>query len=1331
MYPYICLTYALGNSTEATRLADTLVAYGFRCRVLNEASDPTSRTKTLSGAALVLALTSREAHRTETVAADLRRLPDRGRAPICISLEDNPIDERFCDRLNFDRKGRVERIPYPTGEAPDPQAVGLFIHRLFICHLIRIRDAFAPSHCRRDRFGRMIALAATALEGDRDAAYALGCAYERGDVLPVLEDEAAAWITRAAEAGLPDARLHLGELALTGWGVELDEARALSLFASVADGGDVRGEYRLALCYLNGAGVIPDPARAVSHLRRAARWGYAPALYRLGLLCRDGVGTAPNARFALECFYRACRCDAADTARQDTAAEASPSLEETTPLSPALEGARESGVILSDMLPEDKSDSPEATDAPALFCPPSVLYRSGRKAAAVTMRHMCHHIADRRKVPTLRSEAFAMARYEATHRPEHAWIGSLTRSSRVTVPGGGQASGHPILDMKATDLAMGVPFDPSDAALALARLLATGDATARLRPHPTRALVWYRYALRQGNTEALYCLADAYRHGRGTPADPRWATVLYRIAADWGDPRGQFSLAVAYEQGLGVDVDVSKAAHHYGQAAIAGYAPAQNNLGGCYEHGVGVARNILTAVEWYVRAAEAGLPEAMCRLGLCYETGRGVPTDPDRAFDLYRRAADLRHPYALWRAGICYDRREQYTEAVRCWQAAAEAGFADAAYAMATCYAAGHGVHRDLDRAISYLQDAAVGDCLQAVYRLAVCHTEGIGVARNRTRAISYLGRAVRLWHDRKSLYLADTAPTPTHAHTAVRAASDALYLLGLYTVEGWDPSTASVSAASRAERAHPLLSEAAELGHVGALIALGDLYAHGLLTGPQEANAALAARSYYERAVRISAARRGVPSPLRGDSIEDDPIADIPLLLSSAAETRTDGLLSSSADAIGLDASPALISLADEAIEQGKELAAKGDGSAATEAFRTAWRCYAAAVELGNADARIRMAECIYYGYGRASDPRAALRLLQTVEDTAGGRITAYLWLGDLWRIGAASSPEEADRAYCRGLACGYSAPVTDFGVGPYVLSQRRAARAVEDKEARAALLYRLATLRAVYPPRQANGDPAIAEQSAFAYLCESVLAGCSAAREDLARMYTYERRYSAATAPIDRRGGGPRRFSLLRRRPKRHTAGQGVLRGHAVWLSDYYTALWLEPIPFGYGLRSLAVPDHIPAHVTTPVTPLMMAEALNYVGDCFFYGKGLAHRPAAAVACYREVTGIDPSLQRGETPPECVTWAQYSLGWCLLHGEGTAQDAREAVRRLTAASRTHPEACYMLGECYEQGIGVDNADLPEAIKCYRRAARLGYPRADRKVRALERLLDRMAAEA
>ena len=78
--------------------------------------------------------------------------------------------------------------------------------------------------------------------------------------------------------------------------------------------------------------------------------------------------------------------------------------------------------------------------------------------------------------------------------------------------------------------------------------------------------------------------------------------------------------------------------------------------------------------------------------------------------------------------------------------------------------------------------------------------------------------------------------------------------------------------------------------------------------------------------------------------------------------------------------------------------------------------------------------------------------------------------------------------------------------------------------------------------------------------------------------------------------------------------------------------------------------------------------------------------------------------------------------------------KNEREAVRRLTVAAKTHPEACYDLGTCYEAGVGVDNVDLPEAMKCYRRAAKLGHPHAAQKVKQLERkerLADRAVNDA
>ena len=101
---------------------------------------------------------------------------------------------------------------------------------------------------------------------------------------------------------------------------------------------------------------------------------------------------------------------------------------------------------------------------------------------------------------------------------------------------------------------------------------------------------------------------------------------------------------------------------------------------------------------------------------------------------------------------------------------------------------------------------------------------------------------------------------------------------------------------------------------------------------------------------------------------------------------------------------------------------------------------------------------------------------------------------------------------------------------------------------------------------------------------------------------------------------------------------------------------------------------------------------------------------------------------VPRGQNPPQGQTWARYSYGWCLLHGKGVPEDPRAAVRYLTRASKTHAEACYALGECYEGGIGVDSADEVEAYKYYRKAMKLGFAKAETKVKALEK---RLRAEA
>ena len=285
-----------------------------------------------------------------------------------------------------------------------------------------------------------------------------------------------------------------------------------------------------------------------------------------------------------------------------------------------------------------------------------------------------------------------------------------------------------------------------------------------------------------------------------------------------------------------------------------------------------------------------------------------------------------------------------------------------------------------------------------------------------------------------------------------------------------------------------------------------------------------------------------------------------------------------------------------------------------------------------------------------------------------------------------------------------------------------------MRDREARAEAYYRLATLRAVY---FAEGEDV---RDSFPYLVKAVLMGHAAARDDLARMYAFESTYVAATSPRRRRGnikrGNPAGlYARLRLKRRGGTSNHArVGRTHENWTNDYYTALCLEPIFFSLRMQATSVPSDRPEYVSAEVTPAMTAAALNYLGDCLFYGKGLPEDHAAAAACYKEAADMHVPVPKGQNVHMGQVWAQYSFGWCLLRGAGVREDARAAVRYFTRAAKAHAEACYVLGECYEGGVGVDSADPVEAYKFYRKAMKLGCRKAESKVKSLEKTLKKLA---
>lgn len=127
--------------------------------------------------------------------------------------------------------------------------------------------------------------------GSVNALYRVGAAYRDGvsrDKDVVVErnfQEAAKWLTRAAEKGDERAHFDLGSLYDDGLGVEKSLEQAAHWFLEGAERGQVACQYNIAVMYEDGVGIPKDPVAAYKWYYLAAQQGFVefggPALEKL------------------------------------------------------------------------------------------------------------------------------------------------------------------------------------------------------------------------------------------------------------------------------------------------------------------------------------------------------------------------------------------------------------------------------------------------------------------------------------------------------------------------------------------------------------------------------------------------------------------------------------------------------------------------------------------------------------------------------------------------------------------------------------------------------------------------------------------------------------------------------------------------------------------------------------------------------------------------------------------------------------------------------------------------------------------------------------------
>lgn len=123
---------------------------------------------------------------------------------------------------------------------------------------------------------------------------------------------------------------------------------------------------------------------------------------------------------------------------------------------------------------------------------------------------------------------------------------------------------------------------------------------------------------------------DAWSAGRDAEAVAVWRPLAARGNAD-----AAFNLGQAYKLGRGVPADLAAAQRLFEQAGRAGHVEAQTNLGLLlFQNG-----NKTGAMRWLKAAANAGEPRAMLVYGTALFNGDGVPENRIWAYALVSRAA--------------------------------------------------------------------------------------------------------------------------------------------------------------------------------------------------------------------------------------------------------------------------------------------------------------------------------------------------------------------------------------------------------------------------------------------------------------------------------------------------------------------------------------------------------------------------------------------------------------------------------------------------------------------------------------------------------------------
>ncbi|QQR40396.1 tetratricopeptide repeat protein [Devosia rhizoryzae] len=360
-----------------------------------------------------------------------------------------------------------------------------------------------------------------------------------------------------------------------------------------------------------------------------------------------------------------------------------------------------------------------------------------------------------------------------------------------------------------------------------------------------------------GDAWSTSILAGLYLEGKGVPQDGRKVMALLIPQAAKGNVGAVAGLGDLFAKGAGmIAPDLPRAARYFARAAEAGDRHGAYQLALMLLNGEGIAADVPRSVAMFEDLNTPVDPWISIQLGEIYAGGKASPAE--RAIEYFSQAAETGNAPAMVRLAQMYQSgvgsvQPDASRAMALLEQAASLGDMGGRVNLALMLLA-DGKARDIDRAVSILEEAAAEDAVWPATILAGLYAQGKVVPLDGVRA-----KALLQPYADQGVAAALVGLGDIYAKGAGQVAADLPLARRLFTQAA---DTGDLSAKNRlgfmllageggradAKRGLDLLEPVMESGDTWAMLQLADIYAQGIAV-PQDANKAI---DLYGRAAEL-----------------------------------------------------------------------------------------------------------------------------------------------------------------------------------------------------------------------------------------------------------------------------------------------------------------------------------------------------------------------------------------------------------------------------------------------------------------------------------------------